>query len=220
VLLGLAFLGVAKRNASPGNGMKSAAHILGTIAMVYVLAGCSSAGEPGVDAGFHYTETSGGTATLTGAVSGAWAVAASASTGAWRLMLPDGGFSVSSVQFALSSLTANPSFGCLVYLPTSSLQTGTLTPADVTALYCSLLVADGGTTQFWGNLDGTAFEPPNAFELNISSVGPVRFNGTFWSNPSATLTMNLAAYPGPGEAVGFSVTVAPPPCPTYCAPGP
>lgn len=201
------------------NGMNSTAHVLGTLALVSALAGCSSA-DGTADAGFHYTEASSGLATLSGAIEGSSVVYASASNGAWRLRLPDGGFTVSQLEFVFSSYSVNPSFGCLVYLPTASLQTGTFMAADVSGLSCSVLATDGGTAEFWGNVDGTAFLPPNTFELNISAVGPARFNGTFWPNPTATLTVSLAPYAESGGSVGFSVAVEPPPCPTYCAAGP
>jgi hypothetical protein len=183
---------------------------------------------PRTDAGFYYTTQSGGTASFAGAVTGAWPAIASAQYETTPLLLPDGGSSGPYVLFILTgadNFTAsgdqgNFEFGCTVFiLNTTALQTGLLAPADVSFLYCGVILTDGGISEYWDNQG--AFGLPNTFELNIISPGPetdLDQYGALFLDPTATLNVHLAPDPGPGEGVSFSVTVTPPACPPSCAP--
>ena len=182
----------------------------------------ADAGPP-VDAGFYYTRPSIGAATFSGAISGTWSAEGLASASSLAFALPDGGSSGAYVSFVvvdttdLSGDAGNPQFSCSFLLfSTPTLPTGALTLRDVSSISCAVIVTDGGIEQDWG------FEP-SAFEMNISSTGPSNTVGTetIWLDPSVSLSVSLAPNPaGPGAGVSFLITLAPPPCPTYCAPNP
>ena len=208
--------------APRGGRMDRTAQILSVVAVASIVAGCTTGAT-------HYTQASSGTVTFTGAVTGT-GLAVSTASYPNRLPLPDGGTSDALGWIFLPVGDASPNEArCSFYLTsTTAPSMGVLTEADVSGLSCSVSAPGAaGSLEIWGGDWGTSyFEAPSTFEVTISSPGPETDDppsGTFWKDPTATLTVYIA--PGPGnpsqtEGVGFSVTVAPPPCPTYCAPGP
>jgi hypothetical protein len=210
--------------------MNRTTQILGAVALAYLGAGCGASPEaepdagPLVGVGFHHSGLSQGTATLSGAFTGtanAVGFAFSIPTG---FLLPDGGNSGPYIYVQVSNAlpSSGPSFGCtfLLYFSTA-LGAGIYTPTNVSGLQCTAEYdpADGGTSEFWGNI-GDAFGPPSVFELNLTSPGPadVSSSGTNWFTPSGTVSVYMAPGPEQVEGFGFDVTVAPLPCPPFCAP--
>ncbi len=217
--------------------MSRMAQILSTVGVASIVAGCGSTGGgpdagPLVDAGFHYTELSAGTATFAGGLTGTVAATGFAFSVPTGYLLGDGGNSGPYVYIqisnALSENTTGPNFACSFELyDSTTLDVGIYTPANVDQLLCFVIVPlpDGGTGDQWWDGFGGAFGPPNIFELELTSPGPASgfSSGTNWFDPSATLTAYLASsgYLTPPadetEGVILNATVAPPPCPTYCA---
>jgi len=212
--------------------MSRTAQVLSAVAMASIVAGCGSSGGgpdagPLVDAGFHYTTLSVGTATFTGALSGTWGATALAFSIPMGFPLADGGNSGPYVYFQITSAISSPgpSWGCQFLLFSSTtLDAGEYTPTNTDWPICDIIIflPDGGTGDEWFAGLGGTFAPPNTFDLELTSPGPAGGSSSYtnWDDPSATLTAYLAPNPGQTEGVTITATVAPPPCPTYCAPGP
>jgi hypothetical protein len=210
--------------------MNRPAQILGAVALAYLGGACGSGTGPEpdagllLDAGFHYTALSQGIATLSGAFTGTASVDGFAFSIPTGFPLLDGGNSGPYVYAQVSNAVpaSGPSFGCSFNLYFSTtLDAGIYTPTNVRDLQCIAEYdpADGGASEFWGNI-GVAFGPPSVFEWNLTSPGPasVFSSGTNWFDPSGTIYVYMAPGPEQVNGFGFSVTVAPPPCPAYCAP--
>jgi hypothetical protein len=201
--------------------------LLSAVASACLVAGCSTEGTSAVDAGFHYTQLSAGTATLSGAFTGTWEANGFAFLVEKGFLLLDGGTSGPYIYVQVSSAPTAPPpfFGCSFELfQSTTLDAGVYTPDNVSDLSCNVIVfpTDGGTeSEFWGNLGGT-LAPASIFQLQLTSPGPesVFSSGANWYDPTATLSMYLAPSPGQTQGVVVSVTVAPPTCPVGCAPGP
>jgi hypothetical protein len=219
-----------------GARMSRPSQILSAVAIAGLVAGCSSAeqsSDAGPDAGFHYTGLSVGSATFAGGLTGTVAANGFAFSMSTGYPLLDGGNSGPYVYVQISDdpqNTTGTNFSCAFNLYGITLDAGVFTPANVDQLLCFVVVSlpDGGTgDQWWGGYGGP-FGPPNTFELELTSPGPasVSSSGTNWFDPSATLSVYLAssapltAPADETQGVILVVTVAPRPCPTYCAPGP
>jgi hypothetical protein len=213
-----------------GARMSRTAQILSAVLVASIVAGCGTTTErpdagPLVDAGFHFTAPSVGTATFGGALTGTFGATALGFSETTGFPLLDGGNSGPYVYFQITNAleSAGPSWGCSFELfSTTELDPGSYTPANVNELDCVIIIylPDGGTGEQWfANLEG-GFEP-NIFDLNLTSPGPARHSPPDWADPSATVSVYLAPSPGENDGgVVITATVAPPPCPTYCAPGP
>jgi hypothetical protein len=213
--------------------MSRTRQILAGVAAASIVAGCGTTPEgpdagPLVDAGFHYTALSVGTATFGGALTGTFGATALGFSVPMGFQLLDGGNSGPYVYFQIGSAVGatGPSWGCRFELfPSTTLDAGFYTPTNVSQLLCDIIIflPDGGTGDEWFAGLGDSFQPPNIFDLNLTSPGPASTfsSASNWDDPSASVSVYLAPSPGQTEGgVVITATVAPPPCPTYCAPGP
>ena len=213
--------------------MNGALRILAAVAWAS-LAGCSTGTGPdagtdagpdagiSMDAGFHYTDFSQGTAVLSGDIAGTWGADSLAEYHTSGFTFVDGGNSGPYVylQFGDTNYVKNvyPWFGCRFFLfATTTLDAGIYTPGNVSYVSCWAVNStdDGGTEIEWGTAGLPTFAPPNTFMADVISPGPVSLvdqSGGYWQDPTATFEVYLTPVPpATGQGVTLSVTVAPPP---------
>lgn len=193
-----------------GQDMNSAARIIGVVAAAS-LVGCNTgtgldAGtDAGPDAGTVYGIESVGTATFTGAETGTYPAVGFAWYSSYWEFSVDGGYQLAfTVVASPNGPPYFPAFTCGVSLPGEALEVGDFTVTNVR--FCGIFDPRGASQSWYGS----------TVELNVGSTGPVQGlgppffdGGSEWSNPTATLTVDLLPYPdnpAPYDA-GVSVTV-------------
>jgi hypothetical protein len=207
--------------------------LLRGVAAAFIVAGCGSTpGVPdggalvAVDSGFHYTELSAGTATFGGALTGTFPATAFGFSNSAGFLLLDGGNSGPYVSFEIGNAinASGPLWVCTFeLLPSTTLDVGPYAPTNVSSLVCEVVIIlpDGGPGDIWSSGPSDSFGAPNIFELSLTSPGPESSfsSGSTWNDPSASVLIYLAPSPDQSDGgVAITATVAPPPCPRFCAP--